>query len=176
MNWSEYLNANESVEWQGRPAPRCYTFRNWQHSIFGTIILIASLCWLLYGLKLGNEYQQALYSWIPVPFLLVGVYLAFGHLVLARLEWEHVFYALTDRRLLAVKGLFKRRIEALNIDDVIWFQLSPQGEQLGTVRVRCRDLEQKMVVSCVEYPRKLTDLLETVMEKNGIDIKARPEE
>jgi len=176
MNWTEHLSVGESVEWQGRPAPRCYTFRNWQHSIYGAIILIASLCWLLYGLKLGSEYQQALYGWIPVPFLLGGVYLAFGHLVLARLEWEHVFYALTNNRLLAVKGLFKRRVESLSVDDVIWFQLSPHGEQLGTVRIRFRDLDQKMVVSCVEYPRKLTDLLEAAMEKNGIDIKAQPEE
>jgi hypothetical protein len=176
MNFEQILERDETISWQGRPAPRCYTFRNWQHSLFGAIILIASFCWLLYGVKLGNEYQQALYGWIPVPFLLVGMYLSFGHLILSRLEWEHVFYALTNRRLLAVKGLLKRRIESLSIDDVIWFQLSPHGEQLGTVRIRFRDLEQKMVVSCVEYPRKLTDLLEAAMEKNGIDITAKPEE
>ena len=174
MDFDAILNKDEKILWQGRPAPRCFTFRNWQHSIFGVIILIASIFWLLYGLKLGSENQQVIYGLIPVPFLVAGIYLAFGHLILARLEWEHVFYVMTNHRLITVRGLFSRKLKSLDLEEVVWFQLNLHGEQLGTVRVRSRDLDKKAVISCVEYPQKLTELLESSMENNGIDVTARP--
>jgi hypothetical protein len=172
MNWSEYLHENEEIVWQGRPAPRCFTFRNWIHSLFGVVILIASIGWVFYGLHLGKEHNQVIFALIPVPFLLVGVYLSFGHLILARLEWERVFYAMTDKRLLATRGLLKLRVESLDLADVVYFHLKPLGAELGTVRVQCREREERMTVSCVEYPRQLTGRLETVMEENGVELQA----
>jgi len=174
MNWDEYLHESESVVWQGRPAPRCFVFRNWLHSVFGLVILILTIGWFIFGLHLGSEEQNAFISLLPVPFLFVGIYLTFGHLLLSRFEWEHVFYAMTDRRLIAIRGLFNRRMESVALVDVIWFELRPLGEQLGTVRIRCRDLEQKLTLSCIEHPRKLTDLLEESMAANGIDTGAKP--
>ena len=70
MDWSEILQERELIVWQGRPAPRCFTFRNWPHSIFGAVLLLASTCWFLFGVQLGNEHQQIIYAFIPVPFLL----------------------------------------------------------------------------------------------------------
>ena len=85
MNWSGILEVDEEIVWQGRPAPRCFTFRNWIHSLFGIVILIAAIGWFFFGLHLGETNQQVLFVLIPVPFMLAGLYLAFGHLVLARL-------------------------------------------------------------------------------------------
>lgn len=175
MDWSGILSSGESIVWEGRPAPRCFTFRNWQHSIFGIIVLIASACWLVFGWHLGGRSGQLAYIWIPLPFLAAGVYLAFGHLLLARFEWEKVFYAMTEDRLIARRGLFRGRVEALALDEVIWFQLRPVGKELGTVQVRCRDPKKKLTVSCIEYPRRLTDRLEEVLERNGIDVTPRHE-
>ncbi len=175
MNWSDKIGADEKIVWQGRPAPRCFTFRNWMHSLFGVVILIAAVGWMIFGLHLGREYQQAIYGWIPVPFLLAGIYLSFGHLVLARLEWEKVFYAMTDRRLIAVRGISGQRFDSIDLSEIIYFQLKPLGSELGTVRVQGRDRQQKITVCCVEYPRKLTDLLEPELEKNGIDLDSRPD-
>ncbi len=175
MNWSELLNVDEKIVWQGRPAPRCFTFRNWIHSLFGIVILIAAIGWFVFGLHLGKENQQVLYVLIPVPFMLVGIYLAFGHLVLARLEWEKVFYAMTDCRLIAVRGLAGQRVASVDLSEIIYFQLKSLGEELGTVRVQCRTREQKIIVSCVEYPRKLTDLLEGQLEKNGVELNSQPD-
>lgn len=176
MDWSGLLQDQEDVVWQGRPAPRCFTFRNWMHSLFGVVILIAAIGWVIYGFHISDVYGQPLYALIPVPFLLAGAYLSFGHLILARLEWERVFYAVTDRRLIAIRGLFRRRVVSLDLAEVVYFQLKPHGEQLGTVRVQGREKKRNMIVSCVEYPRKLTDLLEAEMERNGVDVNYRPEE
>jgi len=167
MNWSDVLIDDEQVLWQGRPAPRCFTFRNWIHSLFGLVILIAAIGWLIYGVHLGNEHQQVVYALIPVPFLLVGAWLAFGHLILARLEWEKVYYALTDRRLVAVRGLLGKRLDEIALADLIYFQLRPLGAELGTVRVQGRRHEQRLTVCCIEYPRQLTDRLEAIVTTNS---------
>lgn len=170
MNWSDYLCEDETLRWEGRPAPRCYTFRNWLHSLFGVVILIAAVGWVFFGFHLGEERQNILFALLPIPFLLAGIYLAFGHLLLARLEWEHVYYALTDQRLFVVRGILSRKVKSLAVEDIIWFELRPLGEHLATIRVRCRDLEKKLAVTCVEQPQKLTTLLEDVLTENGIDI------
>ena len=57
------------------------------------------------GVNLGQARDAVWVMVLPVPFMLVGFYLAFGHLLKARLEWEKLFFAATDRRLLRQKAL-----------------------------------------------------------------------
>jgi len=105
MNWQPLLLPEESLRWQGRPAPRCWTFRNWRHSLFGMLLLPFSIWWQGIGLSLGREYANVWLFLLPLPVLLFALYLAFGHLLLARLEWERVFFAVTDRRILVRRGV-----------------------------------------------------------------------
>jgi hypothetical protein len=101
-------------------------------------------------------------AWLPTPFLFLGLFLAIGHLFQARLEWDHVYYAITDRRLLVKRGLFKRRIESLELSEITYFRLLRQGEQLGTLRVH-KGKEKLLTLHCLEHPRQATDLLEEAM-------------
>ncbi|PLX85074.1 MAG: hypothetical protein C0617_05115 [Desulfuromonas sp.] len=165
MNWSVHLDPGEEVRWQGRPAPRCYSFRNWRHSLFGLLLLAICLWWTWAGIELGRDYGSRLYPLIPIPFLLLSIYMAFGHLVVARLEWERVYYAVTDRRILVQRGLFRRRLGSLALGEVTGFRLNPLGEHLGTVRVRGGTPPLTLVLCCIEYPRKMTDLVEEAMPR-----------
>lgn len=168
MNWNDYLQKEETVVWQGKPAPRCYTFRNWAHSLFGLVLLLSCFVWFYVGINLGSEYQHSVYGWIPVPFLFAGLYLTVGHLLIARLEWESLSYAITDQRLLIYSGLFKKSVSSLLLRDITWFGLSFFSETLGTVSVRAADADQKLVIACIEYPRQMTDLLEAAMVQSGV--------
>lgn len=58
MNWNDYLQKEENIVWQGKPAPRCYTFRNWAHSLFGLVLLLSCFVWFYVGINLGSEYQR----------------------------------------------------------------------------------------------------------------------
>lgn len=167
MNWNDHLNENETVIWQGKPAPRCYTLRNWPHSLFGLVLLLSCLVWFYVGINIGNDTHQAVYSWIPVPFLLASLYLIVGHLLLARLEWESIYYAVSDKRVLVHSGLFKRTVSSLLLEDITWFRLKPFSENLGSVSIRGKGRETKLVVACIEQPRQFTDLLEAAMVKSG---------
>lgn len=163
MRWEEFLEDGENLTWQGRPAPRCYTFRNWRHSIFGVVLLLLTTFWQSVGVKMADEYQLAWLGWLPIPFLMVALFLAFGHLLLARLEWNRVFYAVTDRRLLVQRGLFGGRLQSMALDTVTYFRLRKQGEELGTLKVYGETSEHQLILNCIEYPHKVTDLLEAAM-------------
>lgn len=160
MNWDALLQEGEVLRWEGRPTPRCFTFRNWKHSVFGILLLLVCVYWQAMAFPLSRTYDAGFLVWIPFPFVLVALYLCFGHLLLARLEWERVFYALTDRRILVRRGLFRPRVEEMDVAALTWFRLSPQGRDLGTLRVRAEVENRDLVLSCIEYPRKVTDLLE----------------
>jgi hypothetical protein len=156
------LAVGEKIRWEGRPAPRCYTFRHWRHSVFGLIFVVICSYWQVLGIEMSKDYDLIWLAWLPTPFLFLGLFLAIGHLFQARLEWDHVYYAITDRRLLVKRGLFKRRIESLELSEITYFRLLRQGEQLGTLRVH-KGKEKLLTLHCLEHPRQATDLLEEAM-------------
>lgn len=165
MTWSSLLAPGEILRWEGRPAPRCFTFRNWRHSLFGILLLILASFWQMVGYRLSFDHRSSLLAWVPLPFLLAAVYLCFGHLLVARWEWEKVFYAVTDRRILVRRGLFRPRVEELPLEELTGFRLKPLGEHLATLRVRGGgDRAPTIALQCIEYPRQVVELLEEAVQ------------
>jgi len=161
------LAEGESIRWEARPAPRCYTFRHWRHAIFGGIFLAITLSWQLLGFEMAESYTTIWLAWLPTPFVLIGLYLSVGHLFQARLEWNHVRYVITDRRLLVQRGLLKPRVELMMLAEMTYFRLDRHSEELGTLRVH-KGLEQQLILHCIEYPRRATALLEAaIQQKHG---------
>jgi hypothetical protein len=167
MDWAPYLEESEAIRWEGKPAPRCFVFRNWRHSVFGLLLLLFSVFWEMVGLQLGEVYDSWALPWIPVPFVAAGLWLAVGHLLLARLEWEKVFYAVTDRRVLARRGFFRLRLETVLLSDLTHFRLQPLGAELGSFRVTGGEPPRTVNLSCIEHPRRLTALLESALAANN---------
>jgi len=167
MDWSAQLEPEEVVCWVGRPAPRCYVFRHWRHSVLGLLLLLLSTWWQAVAYPLGQFYDWKWLVWLPLPFVLSGLYYAIGHLFLSRLEWEHVFYALTDRRLLVQQGLFRRRVASLLLIEIDSFQLSILGEHLGTLRVSGGKPGRTLLLCCIEHPRQVTDRLDAMLAIYG---------
>jgi hypothetical protein len=168
MDWSSQLAADESVLWEGRPAPRCYVFRNWRHSLCGLLLLLLSTWWLAVGYQLAHLYDWLWLAWLPLPFVLLGLYLALGHVLLARYEWERVFYAVTDRRVLVLRGLFRPHFESLPLPEVTYFQVRPHGRDLATVRICSGMSRPHLVLLCIEHPGRLIELLESAMAASGV--------
>jgi hypothetical protein len=156
------LAEGESIRWEARPAPRCYTFRHWRHAIFGGIFLAITLCWQVLGFEMAANYTTAWMAWLPAPFVLIGLYLSVGHLFQARLEWNLVRYVITDRRLLLQRGLLKPWVESMMLSEMTYFRLDRHGDELGTLRVH-KGSEQQLVLHCIEYPCQATALLEAAI-------------
>ena len=165
MSQGLVLENGETLRWEARPAPRCYTFRHWRHSVFGLIFLIICSCWLVLGFSMAEAYAVKWLAWLPLPFVLAGLYFFVGHLIQARLEWNHVYYAITDRRVITQRGLTRRRRQFIELSDVTYFSLHRQSAQLGTLRVH-KGKERYLVLHCIEHPRRATDLLEEAIKKH----------
>ena len=165
MDWSPHLLPGETLRWEGRPAPRCFVFRNWRHSLFGILLLLFAAWWQTVGWQLAPVYGLPWLAWIPLPFLAIGLHLAVGHLLLARREWPRVFYAVTDRRVLALRGAGRTRLLQLELAAVTWFELRPLGAELASVRIAAGD--KTLTLPCLEQPRRFADLLEAAMRDSG---------
>ena len=160
------LEPCETIAWEARPSPRCYTFRHWRHSIFGLVFLLLSCIWEILGMEMAVQYDMVWLEWLPLPFVLIGVYFSVGHLLQARLEWNNVRYLITNKRMIALRGLKKVSEESLLLSEVSYFSLKMHGEQLGTLRVHAGD-RRRLTLHCLEYPRQATDLLEKVIKGNS---------
>jgi hypothetical protein len=158
--WKDLLEADERIVWRGRPAPRAYTFRNWRWSLQAAAGLVMVLFF-----RQGNGPLQvdfAVDQWWTGAGLVVGLWAGVGHLIWARLEWERVFYLLTDRRLLAVSGIFGRRRQVLLLKQLKQFEQDDIGPALATVKVSGGG--QRLTLHCIEYPQLLLQLLSSHIE------------
>ncbi len=164
-NWPQ-LQAGEALRWEGRPAPRCYTFRAWRHALFGSLLALFCGLWMWMGY---GQMRETGWLWpivLPLPFLVYALWLAGGQLLAARLEWNNVAYAITDRALLVRKGLVRPREAVLPLERLTWFRLQPHGEELGTLQVRGGEGDPLLVLHCIEYPRRPAELLEAAIKTN----------
>jgi hypothetical protein len=149
------LADDETLCWQGRPAPRCYTFRHWLQALIGTVLFLASSFWLMVGVQLVRD--QGLSAWLlPVPALLVAGSFAVGpaQLIVARLRWEKIFYALTDRRLLVRNSLFGRRVKSFELRDYRRYRTRKYGKKQLSLRMSFAG-GRSVVLECLEHPELL---------------------
>ncbi|PLX96476.1 MAG: hypothetical protein C0622_14880 [Desulfuromonas sp.] len=150
LDWQ--LEKGETLLWQGRPAPRCYTFRHWLQALIGTVLFLASSFWLMIGYHLIRE--QGLSSWLlALPLVLVIGSFLIGPvpIILARMRWEKVFYALTDRRLLVRNRLLGQRTESYPMNDFQGYKTRKYGKTLLSIRLSFHKCPP-VILECIEHP------------------------
>ncbi len=172
IDFSSHLEAGEQLLWEGRPAPRCYTFSRWRHSLFGLVFLAFGLRWLYWGGELMDRYETLLLPLVPIPFVLLGLYLSIGQLIVARIRWESIHYAMTDRRLLHQE---RGKLRSIELGQVQSLRLTPLGQELGTLCLWGRSPKPLLTCCCIEYPRQLVDLLEPIILSRAPDEDTVPE-
>jgi hypothetical protein len=165
--WRSHLLEGEAVHWEGRPAPRAFTFRNWRWSA-GVLVLYLSVSALAATIYPGPGMSlPSAAGFVAAVFLvLVGFWGTVGHLFYARLLWEREFYALTDRRLLVKSGLFGDRVSVLDLDELAEVFLSRLGPALGTITVRGSIAARPIILFCLEHPELLLEKLPRCKGKN----------
>ncbi|RPJ11694.1 MAG: PH domain-containing protein [Deltaproteobacteria bacterium] len=155
------LAVEEKILWQGRPAPRAYTFRNWRHAVFGLVLMLPCLFWQIVGIELAATGAPAWVAWLPLPFNLGCLYLAFGQLLIARLEWEQVLYAVSDRTIYERRGFFRSQLRSLPLAAVTNVRQKRLGPNLATIRIDGEE-GQTLHFSAIEHPELLLRLFPNV--------------
>ena len=153
------LAEGETILWQGRPAPRCYTFRHWFQATIGTVLFLASSFWLMVGAQL--VYYQGYSWWLALaPFLLsvTAFIIGPGQLALARLRWEEIYYALTDQRLLVRNKLIICKSTTYKMDDFNKYKQKKYGKKLLSLKLFFKD-SAPVTLECLEHPELFIKLL-----------------
>ena len=158
-DWQWPLAEGETLLWQGRPAPRCYTFRNWKFAAAGTALFLACSFWMMLGLQLEETGEfSSLLVLMTLPLVLASFMLGPGHLLLSRWRWDNIFYALSDQRILMRSGLLQARIRSYPATEMSGWQQKRFAQQLASIRI-LRGEDAPLVFACIEQPQNLTQLL-----------------
>lgn len=151
---------DEELLWQGRPAPRCYTFRHWRRALMWTFICVLTGAWqVLTWLTMSADSVWSV-VFLPTPLLLIALSLSLGGLVRARLEWEHIFYIMSDTCVRIQRGRGKRVSRYLHagLKDVrLEFYHNNASTGLGWVHFQFGN--QKVTLECLEDAQKAYTIL-----------------
>lgn len=146
------LEVGEKPLWQGRPAPRCYTFQYWKQALVGSLLFLVSSFWLMLAVELMAEGEPVWLAALPLP-LIVGSFI-FGPLQIlrARWRWPKIFYQLTETRLYAAQG------SSVQLADIIEIKIKKFGVQLASLRIDVKG-SRPLIIHCIEQPDRLLALL-----------------
>lgn len=120
------LEPGETLLWSGRPGQGLRVRRADAHLIPFTILWAGFFVfWEAWGIRSGQPLVMRLFG---VPFLVVGVYLVAGRFFVDALKRRNTAYALTDRRVIIVSGLFSprtmshalRAIPGITLSERLW--------------------------------------------------------
>ncbi|MEZ4598829.1 MAG: hypothetical protein R2940_03450 [Syntrophotaleaceae bacterium] len=152
--WRDHLQEGETLCWEGRPAPRAFTYRQWRWSAATLLLAAVGL-----GASATLRWPLTLHPVILACLGLLFVWGTVGHLIYSRLAWEKEFYALTDRRLLVKSGLFQHRITVFDRLSLCGMRLRYLAPSLCTVSLQRRDGSGSIKLICLEHPELLLEKL-----------------
>lgn len=157
MDWN-YLEDGEAIVWEGRPAPRCYTFRLWKQALAGIVLFLVSSFWLMLALQLRGDGHPWWLALLPLP-LIVGS-LVFGPLqiLLARWRWSGLLYRMTDRRLISTRG------GSLLLAEISDVKIKRYAEELASLKIVASDGDS-LILYCIECPHLLLNQLSEYCHK-----------
>jgi len=146
------LADEQKIIWQGRPAPRCYTFQYWKQALIGSVLFLTSSFWLMLALELIEEGQPLWLALLPLPLIVASFVFGPLQILVARWRWSKIFYHLTPQSLYQSNG---RSAQLTAVTDI---KIKKKGEKLASLRVAVEN-SRPMIIHCVEQPDRLLALL-----------------
>jgi hypothetical protein len=125
------LLPGERLLWEGRPDVNAFSLR-------GAWFLVPfSILWggfaLFWEASVLTSPAPGFFALWGIPFVLAGLYLIFGRIPVARREARRTRYAITDRRLLLLRGPFGQQVTEIDLKDVPPPQLERGRSGIGTI-------------------------------------------
>lgn len=125
------LLAGESILWVGGPEVRPYALRGaWYLMPFSLLWGGFAIFWEVGVISSGAPF---LFSIWGIPFVLIGLYMIFGRIFVARREAQRTMYGVTNQRILLMTGAFRPTFTEIALTDLPVIQLEEQGSGLGTI-------------------------------------------
>jgi hypothetical protein len=110
MNWPTLYPA-ENVVWRGKPLRSKYSLKDAKQTLVGIPVTVFITFWMAMVLRIPREGTENVAGWLfpafGMIFVLQALYLLVGHYLRNWLEWRNVEYAVTNRRTIIRRGLWR---------------------------------------------------------------------
>lgn len=158
----------EALLWQGRPAPRCYTLRHWRRALRWAPVFVGALLWQWWLWHARGADGAWGTVFLPAPLVVVAFALSCGRLLRARLEWEHVFYLISDAGVRIQEGR-KNQITHYSYAELkdVRLELYHNDVATGLGWVHAQFGEQKVTLECLEDAPRAYALLAAKLERQS---------
>ncbi len=123
--WDGLLAEGEYILWQGQPVPGI----NWSDALngvtlFGIFFAAFALFWMAgsFAMILGSDAPLPLFLFplFGLPFLAIGLFMAFGRLIWDDRVRRHTWYSVSTRQIFVARDVLgKRRLDSFDIAQII---------------------------------------------------------
>ena len=123
--WGPYLDPGERLLWEGAPASKVsFEAIDPKQTVFGLVFAGFAIFWMLMAWGISGGFSASgpgsvvtmIFPLFGLPFLAVGLYLAFGKLFWSAFTRGKTRYALTDRRAFIATSARGRQLKSYPID------------------------------------------------------------
>ncbi len=125
------LDPGERLLWAGNPQKgilfRKFDFALIPFSIFWTGFAIV---WEIIVIRTGGTILMIIWG---IPFVLAGLMMLFGRFIVDAKIRETSYYGVTDRRVIIITGLFKRKIQSSKLSLLRGLTLTEAKNRKGTI-------------------------------------------
>jgi hypothetical protein len=108
MNWP-VLSIGETVVWRGKPVRSKYAMKDAKLTLAGIPVSVFIIFWMSMALRIPKK--EGPIAWLfpafGMLFVFQSLYLLVGHYLRNWLEWKNVEYAVTNRRTVIRRGVWR---------------------------------------------------------------------
>lgn len=131
-----YLAPGERIVWKGKPEHDPFVYRTWPLSVFGAVLLISVLA---YEITILTTEAPDLLALAGIPFVLVALYMAFGHFLITSREWRNTEYLITDSRVLIRHGALSPTVTTYSLLGLPHTVVEMRGANIGNIMFKPRE-------------------------------------
>lgn len=112
---AKILNPNEKVLWEGQPQFTPFVLSSWGAIVFG--IFWSSIVGVFVYTFIKQGVPWFFWAFLS-PFILIGLYMLIGAPIFTVLVYKHVWYTITDKRVIFQAGLIGRDFDFADYDKI----------------------------------------------------------
>lgn len=127
-----YLDRDETLYWTGQPR-QGFFLRPVDFFLVPFSLLWFGIVIFMFASVIGNDVPWPVFLMLFL-FVLIGLFVTIGRFILDIKQRAATYYGLTNRRALIKSGLFKRKLQSVELRTLNEMELTERRDRSGTIR------------------------------------------
>ncbi len=136
FDFSPYLDGDESSLWFAVPKVKYrFTKTNIFIFFFGLFFTFFALIWMLLA-----STSSIVFALFGIPFLLVGISISFGLIIISRSNLKHTAYIITKKRIIIKSGNRVTSIQNIYLNEITNMEITLYPNNFGTINIYTKSI------------------------------------